>query len=101
MELENKYNIKGIIEELEQIINDLFLSGLGIVYENTMEDMKNLVEKCRDIGLTFAGEKLEDMMKELSKKEHSVSFDYSKVVKDYHALSGYVDIVISKIEDLG
>jgi hypothetical protein len=98
MEQQNTDNIKSLLDDLNNILNDIFLSGLGSVKDNTIEDMKELSKKCNDIGLFFAGEKLDYIANELSKKQHSIGFDYSELVEAYYGLRLYKKVLVG--EDL-
>lgn len=97
METQSTDNIRFLISDLEEILNDIFLSGLGSIKDNIIEEVQILSEKCRDIGLSLAGEKLNNIASELSKKQPSIGFDYSKVVEEYYALSVYTDIIKTRL----
>ncbi|MCY6371676.1 hypothetical protein [Clostridium ganghwense] len=93
MDFENTANVNLLIEDLENILDEMFLRGLGCAYNNIIEDINIVSKKCKDIGLFFATEKLDNIKKELSKKQHSMNFNYSKVVEEYYALSVYVNVI--------
>lgn len=97
METQSTDNIRFLINELEDILNDIFLSGLGSIKDNTIEELKKMSEKCNDIGLSFAGENLEYLSNELSKKQHSIGFDYAELVEAYYGLKLYGDVLMEGV----
>lgn len=99
MEIKSSENIRSLIEDLDEMIERIFLSGLGVVKENIVNDIKVLSEKSTEVGFSFAGEKLMNIYDELNKKYHSMKFDHSKIVKEYYLLNGYVDIIKESISE--
>ncbi|WFD09718.1 hypothetical protein [Tepidibacter hydrothermalis] len=93
MKINSCDSIKYLIEDIEELLEGIFLSGAGSLNENIVNDVKALANRSAEVGLSFAAEKLNNIYDELNKKYHSIQFDYSKLVKEYYLLNGYIDII--------
>lgn len=78
------------LNQVEQILSDLFQSGLDSVLEETVQGMVQLGKEGESLGLHLAGEKLTAMAEALQTKRHQMCFSPEEVVSTWAVLEEYL-----------
>jgi hypothetical protein len=87
-----------LIEDIESILDSLFMSGLGSAPMNIIENCKNIADECKKYGLSYAGNKLTTIAEAIEKWRHSVEYDAAGVVHEFCVLSCYLNVIKSKVQ---
>lgn len=90
--------INVILEDIENLLNGLLLSGIGVIREGEMRELERLEGDCSRIGLKHASRLLSIIKSALDKKRHNLNFDSSEAVEACCALGSYLFAVRSKIK---
>ena len=85
MESENTLEIIG--DEIENILNDIFLSGFHSVPDSIIDRIEQKRKNCKNLGMKKAAELLSGLKDELNKRKNS--FDYN---------SEFVAVFFTKME---
>lgn len=80
------------MEEAEQLLADLFQSGLDSVLEETLRGLVQLGREGEQIGLHLAGTKFAGMAEALRAKRHRMDFQPEPVLRDWSELMDYIGI---------
>ncbi len=90
--------ILDLIQEIENIMNDLLLSGFNTIHDYTLNEMKKLGQLCESYGMIYASNIINNLVSDLSKKRHNFEFNYSTVIEDYFKLNKYLILCRKRIE---
>ncbi|OZI12889.1 hypothetical protein CEW92_04370 [Bacillaceae bacterium SAS-127] len=93
----SQITIESVVMELEEFLDDVCLSGCHSMPSYRVADMKSLASSCQELGLQLAEQTLHDMIDEMAKKNNMLQFDYEAFIHHYFTLSGYVEIVKSRL----
>lgn len=67
--MKNSNVVETIINDTENIMNDIFLSGFHTVQPATFEKLEQIENLCRKTGMDRAGELISDLKMNLIKEE--------------------------------
>lgn len=96
--MEKYQNIKQLIEDVEDILDSIFVSGLYSARKDVIDRAGNIAAECRKYGLTFASAILVKVADGLETRRHSLEYDYGALVKDYCVLGTYINIFKNKLD---
>lgn len=87
-----------LIQEIENVMNDLLLSGFNTIHDYTLNEMKKLGQLCESYGMIYPSSIINNLVSDLTKKRHNFDFDYSTVIEDYFKLNKYLILCRKRIE---
>ncbi|WP_338754351.1 hypothetical protein [Bacillus sp. FJAT-52991] len=93
----SQITIESAVMELEEFLDDVCLSGCHLIPSYRMDHMKSLASSCHELGLQLAEQTLHKMIDEIAKKNNQLQFDYEAFIHHYFTLSGYVEIIKTKL----
>ena len=73
-------SLRSVIDNIEKILDGIFITGLGAVPQNIIDEMNRVAGKCDNHSLTLAGQLLRQMAEELDRRRHRLEFDYGGLV---------------------
>ena len=93
-----KYNsILDLINEVESIFEELFLSGLNSVQKETINRIKNIAAKSDNFGFEQAGIILSKISIELEERRHCMHYDYEVLTNEFFKLNLYLSIIKNRL----
>lgn len=87
-----KILIEDLLTEIEEILNDIFLSGFNSIPKITLERMKSCEKDCRENGMERGSELLKNLQLELEKKIESFSSESKNLTKIFCELEFYLQV---------
>lgn len=81
-----------LLREGEEILNDLFESGLESVLDETMRRINIVCEEYENRGLHQGAEDFRQLEKLLRNKSHEMNFDLEPVIHTMWRLSKYISL---------
>ena len=81
-----------LLREGEEILNDLFESGLESVLDETMRRINVICEECENRGLHQGAEDFRLLENLLRNKPHEMNFDLEPVIHIMWRLSRYISL---------
>lgn len=96
--MKDYHRINGILEDIENLLDGLLLSGISVIREGELKELERLEGSCSSIGLKHASKLLSIIKTALEKKRHSLSFDCKGTVESCCVLGSYIWAVRSKIK---
>lgn len=91
-------NLSLVIENLDNLMEELFTSGFNVVHEGTLSNLKESIEECERYGLLYAYKSLDRIYKGLEEKRHNLHYDMNCIIKEYCALNKYILIIKNKLQ---
>ena len=82
----------GLLNEAEEILNDLFESGLESVLDETIKRITIVSEECENRGLHQGAEDFKQLEQILRNKSHEMKFDLEPVIHIMWRLSKYISL---------
>ncbi len=83
-------NLEFIVEQTEEVLCDLLLSGFQSVYAVTIEQIDELVKAYALYGMTNGKTLLEQLKRELMKRKNSFEYDLQALMRAYSQLEFYI-----------
>lgn len=81
-----------LLNEAQEILNDLFESGLESVLDETIKRMIIIGEEFENRGLHQGAEDFKQLEHLLRKKSHEMKFDLELIIKMIWRLSKYISL---------
>ena len=88
--MKNNNVVETIINDTENIMNDIFLSGFHTVQPATFEKLEQIENLCRKTGMDRAGELISDLKNELNKRRNSFEYDVKIAADIFCKLEFYI-----------
>lgn len=88
--MKNSNVVETIINDTENIMNDIFLSGFHTVQPATFEKLEQIENLCRKTGMGRAGELISDLKNELNKRRNSFEYDVKIAADIFCKLEFYI-----------
>ena len=88
--MKNSNVVETIINDTENIMNDIFLSGFHTVQPATFEKLEQIENLCRKTGMDRAGELISDLKNELNKRRNSFEYDVKIATDIFCKLEFYI-----------
>lgn len=88
--MKNSNVVETIINDTENIMNDIFLSGFHTVQPATFEKLEQIENLCRKTGMDRAGELISDLKNELNKRRNSFEYDVKIAADIFCKLEFYI-----------
>ena len=88
--MKNSNVVETIINDTENIMNDIFLSGFHTVQPATFEKLEQIENLCRKTGMDRAGELISDLKNELNKRRNSSEYDVKIATDIFCKLEFYI-----------
>lgn len=95
MSYENLYTL---VENIEDALETLLVSGFNVVNTSTIKTMEELSEQCEGAGLSFAGEMVRAIARGQERKRHDMTYNSEEIMKKYFLLNNYLSITKSKLD---
>ena len=86
-----------LLREGEEILNDLFESGLESVLDETMRRINIVCEECENRGLHQGAEDFRQLENLLRNKPHEMNFDLEPVIHIMWRLSRYISLCKERV----
>lgn len=80
------------LEDVNQVLSDLFQSGLDSVLSETQQEIARLGREGEELGLHLAGEKLTGIGAALQAKRHQMCFSIEEILAIWSELARYLRI---------
>lgn len=91
-------SIRGILDNIENLLDSLLISGVGIIREDELKEFERLEADCSRIGLGEASKLLLKIRESLVNKRHKLHYDSTEISKYCCVLGSYIGAVRSKIK---
>lgn len=88
--MKNNNVLETIINDTENIMNDIFLSGFHTVQPATFEKLEQIEELCRKTGMSRAEELVRDLRDELNKRRNSFEYNVEAATDIFCKLEFYI-----------
>ena len=96
--MDKHFNVATLIENLDDCLDKLFVSGFGVATEAGIQELRQLAGECERFGLGFGSTTLENMAGEWKQKRHSLAYDTSGLARNLCGLDLYLSVIRSKLE---
>ncbi|WP_304160279.1 hypothetical protein [Fusobacterium ulcerans] len=88
--MKNNNVVETIINDTENIMNDIFLSGFHTVQPATLEKLEQIENLCRKTGMSKAGELIGNLKNELNKRRNSFEYNIKTAADIFCKLEFYI-----------
>lgn len=88
--MKNNNVLETIINDTENIMNDIFLSGFHTVQPATFEKLEQIEELCRKTGMSRAEELARNLRDELNKRRNSFEYNVEAATDIFCKLEFYI-----------
>ncbi|WP_176892025.1 hypothetical protein LIY46_03200 [Fusobacterium varium] len=88
--MKNNNVVETIINDTENIMNDIFLSGFHTVQPATLEKLEQIENLCRKTGMSRGAELVSDLKNELNKRRNSFEYDIEAATDIFCRLEFYI-----------
>lgn len=98
-------NLLDIVEEIEDLLDLLFIGGLYTIQKDVIEKLNNTAGKSLDYGLEYGAKLICRISEGLETRRHAVDYDYTMLTDDFCKLNLYISflkngIQMKRIEEL-
>lgn len=94
----NRYEkINELLDEINEVISDLFESEFKAIHDITLDDLLYLIEECERYGLRQASILIQGIYYEITEGNNILGLSCKKYVELYYALNNYCKICRSRI----
>ena len=91
MKIENENALEIIVDEIENILNDIFLGGFHSVPNFLIDRIAKEQKNCENIGMNKAGELLAGLRDELNKRKNSFDYNLETTAGFFTKLEFYIE----------
>ncbi len=96
--MENENILEILIEDIENILTDIFLSGFYAIQTSSLEKIEEKSKLAKELGMKKLGELLENFKVELNKRKNSFDFDLIRITENFCKIEFYIEH-LKKMQD--
>lgn len=90
--------LRTLLDDMESLLSDIFISGYSSVSDAVLKEMKRLKDTCESYGLDYPKGKLEQMYALIEEKRHSETQKDSEICMLLCTLNQYVKICLRQVD---
>ncbi len=98
MEMNETTCLKDILEEVLEVLAEIYSMGLSSVNKNTLRELEKCCTLCRERGLLFAATSLHKVSTSLSLSMDRLERDYSREAEEVLLLTGWLQVCKKELE---
>lgn len=91
MKIEEEKNLEDLMEDIENLMTDIFLSGFHAVQSSSLEKIAEKSETARKLGMKRLSGLLESLGLELNRKKSSFESDIIKITENFCRIEFYIE----------
>ena len=89
--MDSQNTLEIIVDEIENILNDIFLSGFHSVPDSLIKRIEQQFKVCKDIGMSKAAQLLAGLRDELNKRKNSFEYNSETVADFFTKIEFYIE----------